>query len=234
MRIEILNKLLSNRVALSELKGYTYKYLLQEQESAFYAKQALEYYELYPETRDCTQDEYELELGLDYDAPEYDTLTEYPQVTIDYSEDETFIGLEEYKNETRVVQEAVEEVLDEEGFVVQEAVPEVTELVRPYVLTEITDRDIVTLLTGLDGYKAYAKAHKLQEVSNIVVEVDGMLFDGDEDSQNRMTRAVLALVGDEETEWRLAGNSIVPVTQTTLKKAVRLAGARMTEIWMEA
>ena len=48
-----------------------------------------------------------------------------------------------------------------------------------------------------------------------------------------MTRAVMALVGDETMGWVAADNSRVEVTQTTLKKAVRLAGKEMERLWVK-
>ena len=56
----------------------------------------------------------------------------------DYAEDcPTF---KEYKNETRVITEAVEATYDEDGNVLTEAIPEVTELFRPYV--GLTDEEL--------------------------------------------------------------------------------------------
>jgi hypothetical protein len=44
---------------------------------------------------------------------------------------------------------------------------------------------------------AQAKSARSAIVSNIIVEVDGMQFDGDESSQDRMTRAIVALDAGE-------------------------------------
>ena len=62
------------------------------------------------------------------------------KIPIDYSEDENYVTFEEYKNETRVITEAVEATYDENGNVLTEAIPEVTELVRPYV--GLTDEEL--------------------------------------------------------------------------------------------
>ena len=77
-----------------------------------------------------------------------------------------------------------------------------------------------------------AKAERAEIVSKIVVEVDGMKFDGDETSQDRMARSVVALNDDTETvQWVLADNTIAQVTRIQLKQALRLAGEAQTAIW---
>lgn len=83
---------------------------------------------------------------------------------------------------------------------------------------------------------AYAmwKSEREDLVRAIVVEVDGLRFDGDEDSQNRMTRAVAAADQmTETTEWTLADNTVAMVSVQTLKTACRLAGEEQTRIWNE-
>lgn len=77
-----------------------------------------------------------------------------------------------------------------------------------------------------------AKSERADYVSKIVVEVDGMMFDGDETSQDRMARSVVALNDDTETvQWVLADNTIAQVTRVQLKQALRLAGEAQTAIW---
>lgn len=77
-----------------------------------------------------------------------------------------------------------------------------------------------------------AKSERADYVSKIVVEVDGMKFDGDETSQDRMARSVVALNDDNETvQWVLADNTIAQVTRIQLKQALRLAGEAQTAIW---
>jgi len=87
--------------------------------------------------------------------------------------------------------------------------------------------------TQAETYLAW-KAQREQLVAQIVVEVDGMTFDGDEESQNRMVRAVAAAdLMSETTEWTLADNTVVTVTVQQLKTACRLAGEEQTRIWNE-
>ncbi|MFB0774317.1 DUF4376 domain-containing protein [Aeromonas salmonicida] len=82
-------------------------------------------------------------------------------------------------------------------------------------------------------YQAW-KAARQQSVNGITVKVGGMVFDGDELSQNRMARAVAAADFPEQTvAWTLADNTIAVVTVAQLKQALYLAGTRQTELWSE-
>lgn len=78
-----------------------------------------------------------------------------------------------------------------------------------------------------------AKYERQQLVDAIVVDVNGKLFDGDETSQNRMARAIIALesAGQATTQWTLNTNATVEVTAAELKQALQLAGAEQTAIW---
>lgn len=81
-----------------------------------------------------------------------------------------------------------------------------------------------------------AKVERTISVANITVEVDGMIFDGDEKSQDRMARTITAaktLNLPEETtiEWTLADNSAAQVTVQQLAQALYLAGQAQTAIW---
>jgi hypothetical protein len=79
---------------------------------------------------------------------------------------------------------------------------------------------------------ASAKADRAAAVAAITVEVDGMIFDGDEKAQERMARAVLmADSPDEQTEWVLADNTVALVTADQLKRACRAAGQAQTALW---
>lgn len=70
-------------------------------------------------------------------------------------------------------------------------------------------------------------------VSGIIVEVSGKLFDGDEDSQNRMNRAITALTVAKvpSTMWKLADNTWASVTLEELATALLLSGLKQTELW---
>ena len=78
---------------------------------------------------------------------------------------------------------------------------------------------------------AKAKEQRAEAVEKITVEVDGMVFDGDEVSQERMSRSIVALDDGETIIWVLHDNSIANVTKEQLKMALRLAGQKQTELW---
>lgn len=78
-----------------------------------------------------------------------------------------------------------------------------------------------------------AKVQRAAAVARIAVKVDGMTFDGDEESQGRMSRAIL--VGDDSAidtvMWVLANNTTAAVPLQTLKKALALAVAAQGALW---
>ena len=81
-----------------------------------------------------------------------------------------------------------------------------------------------------------AKTERTDAVSKITVEVDGLVFDGDETSQDRMTRAITmftssGLPADTTTSWVLADNTVAQVTIGQLTQALLLAGQKQTELW---
>lgn len=77
------------------------------------------------------------------------------------------------------------------------------------------------------------KADRTEAVAQITVEIDGMVFDGDEESQTRMARAITGLEPNETQLWKLTDHSIVYPTREQLKAALRLAGEEQTRLWAE-
>lgn len=83
---------------------------------------------------------------------------------------------------------------------------------------------------------AAAKAERSAAVSKITVTVDGMVFDGDEVSQERMSRTITAAVATGEdmsatTTWVLADNTIAQPSIQQLAQALRAAGEQQTALW---
>ena len=82
-----------------------------------------------------------------------------------------------------------------------------------------------------------AKATRATKVDALTVTVDGMVFDADETSQNRMSRVVAgaqALGVDLNTTtqiWVLADNTVATPTVAQLAQALKLAGAAQTILW---
>ena len=83
------------------------------------------------------------------------------------------------------------------------------------------------------GKLAEAKAERAAAVAAIRVEVDGMIFDGDEESQQRLTRAiqVAKIAGMESTQWVLADNTVATITVEQAKQALAKAMIAMGELW---
>jgi biopolymer transport protein ExbD len=83
---------------------------------------------------------------------------------------------------------------------------------------------------------AAAKATRAAAVAAITVEVDGMVFDGDEAAQERMARTVTAATAtgasmDDTTVWVLHDNTVAQPTIRQLATALRLAGEAQTALW---
>lgn len=82
-----------------------------------------------------------------------------------------------------------------------------------------------------------AKVERAKAVSKIIVEVDGMKFNGDEEAQTRMGRTIVAAVAlgvDINTytqTWVLADNTVANPTIKQLAEALKLAGEEQTKLW---
>lgn len=93
----------------------------------------------------------------------------------------------------------------------------------------LADRDAAEQAAAL----AEAKAARAAAVAAIRVTTSaGNTFGGDEDSQNRMARALAAMIDSDTLPWVLADNTVATVTRTELQEALRQAGAAMAEIWV--
>ena len=79
------------------------------------------------------------------------------------------------------------------------------------------------------------KAEREAAVAAIKVTTQaGNTFDGDEISQGRMARAIIALqgTGAASVTWVLADNSVIEATAAELTEALALAGAAQAAIWV--
>jgi hypothetical protein len=82
-----------------------------------------------------------------------------------------------------------------------------------------------------------AKAARDKAVEAIKVTTSaGHCFDGDEVSQGRMARAILALEskGQTSTPWVLSDNTSIEATPAELREALVLAGQAQTDLWILA
>lgn len=99
----------------------------------------------------------------------------------------------------------------------------------PYVIyTRKSDEQIAAVAL------AKAKQERAQAVNEIIVTTQaGNAFDGHEDAQNRMARALLGLGDTDTIPWVLADNTIAQVTKAELMEALKLAGTAMAEAWVK-
>lgn len=83
--------------------------------------------------------------------------------------------------------------------------------------------------------RAQLKIKRAEAVANIkVTTAAGNTFDGDEESQGRMTRAIIALSTGlaPSVTWVLADNSTIEATSAELTEALVLAGMAQAAIWV--
>ena len=83
--------------------------------------------------------------------------------------------------------------------------------------------------------RGVAKRNRETAVNALTVTTTaGNTFDGDEVSQTRMARAILALQGTNtpSTLWVLADNTTIQATVAELTEALALAGAAQSAIWV--
>lgn len=117
-----------------------------------------------------------------------------------------------------------EPVAHEDGTLIESAPqPLATEPEQPTIKTV---EDILTPYA-----RTIFKLNRQKQVESLTVEVDGMVFDGDEISQGRMARAAFTMSEGESIGWVLANNEQVIVTKAQLALALRLAGAKQAQLW---
>lgn len=76
------------------------------------------------------------------------------------------------------------------------------------------------------------KADRTTAVSRIEVEFNGDIFQGDETSQDRMSRTINALPDDTvQIPWITKDNSIVMLNKLNLQSILLLAGTEQSRIW---
>lgn len=80
---------------------------------------------------------------------------------------------------------------------------------------------------------ANAKNQRAQEVSELTVTVDDMVFDADESAQQRITRVITIAESAElaSIDWVLADNTIANVTIDQLKQVLAKAVLAQAELW---
>ncbi|MBW3514981.1 DUF4376 domain-containing protein [Shewanella sp. NKUCC01_JLK] len=106
------------------------------------------------------------------------------------------------------------------------------EPVRPELKT-IEQYRAEILIDGISIDEYQFRTQRSAAVNSITVEVDGLVFDGDEQSQRRMLAAIHASedAGIESTIWRLADNTEAAVTVEQIRQAHSLAIIEQGKLW---
>ena len=107
------------------------------------------------------------------------------------------------------------------------------------LVREMTEAEHAELLDRLNAplTRDDLKAQREAAVEAIkVTTAAGNAFDGDEVSQGRMARAIIALSTGlaPSVSWVLADNSVIDATSAELTEALVLAGQAQAEIWVIA
>ena len=77
------------------------------------------------------------------------------------------------------------------------------------------------------------KAQRQEAVDNLEVTYEDIIYQGDEVSQGRMSRAILALPDDTTTTlWIAKDNTPMQLTKVDLSSILRLAGEAQTALWI--
>lgn len=71
------------------------------------------------------------------------------------------------------------------------------------------------------------------ELSKLVITVDGYTLDGDETSQERLSRAYAMLNDGEFIAWKDANNVFVNLPKESIKHAIIMTGTKQTELWVK-
>ena len=79
--------------------------------------------------------------------------------------------------------------------------------------------------------KMYLKNNRQNIVENIEVIYNNVVYQGDEKSQERMSRAIVGMDDDDTIEWTAKDNSKVVLLRSDLKQILRLAGIEQTKVW---
>lgn len=87
---------------------------------------------------------------------------------------------------------------------------------------------------AIDDTREAFKSNRSIAVQSIKVTVGDKVFDGDETSQTRMARAIVAMTDTETVLWVLADNTPVQVTKDELTEALRLAGEAQAQAWVQS
>lgn len=120
--------------------------------------------------------------------------------------------------------------------------PHAIESTEEYELHESSEWEEVKPLPQAekDAYAAQEareqfKLDRAQAMQTLTVTTQsGNVFDADETSQTRMSRAITIMDDEETTVWVLADNTPIQATKAELKEALRLAGEAQAALWVQS
>lgn len=97
----------------------------------------------------------------------------------------------------------------------------------------ITEGKIVYDTTNAKAARVNFKKQRALQVDNIEVSYKGNTYQGDETSQNRMTRAILSMTDTEVIPWVTKDNKIVNLSKVDLSAILKQAGIIQTSLWTQ-
>ena len=103
---------------------------------------------------------------------------------------------------------------------------------------ENEDGTVTTVFRELieDDFKSYNEQNykiiRQNIVDNIEVIYNEIIYQGDEKSQDRMSRAVVGMDDYDTIEWKAKDNSKVVLLRSELKQILKLSGIEQTKVWL--
>lgn len=108
---------------------------------------------------------------------------------------------------------------------------------QSWTVTALSAKQIEINQAAKDATEHIAAKDRRQKLVDGIkaTTASGCVFDGDETSQNRMARAIIALnaaAPDTTVNWTLADNTVAQVGAAELTEALAIAGAAQAAIWV--
>jgi len=97
-------------------------------------------------------------------------------------------------------------------------------------LKTAADKEAEAVLAEREAFKA-SRSEAVKAIQ--VTTSAGNTFDGDETSQARMARAILALPDGQAVRWVLHDNTVIEASAAELREALALAGAEQARVWVK-
>ena len=96
----------------------------------------------------------------------------------------------------------------------------------------VVDNLVVELKRDDSGYiKQQEKEHRNNLVSSIEIVYDGVVYQGDEVSQGRISRVISSMLDTDTIMWKAKDNSKVKLTKIDLTQILRLSTIEQTKVW---